>query len=73
VDEVHQWVRLPKLGWVPYRNGMGRHALKLAGKVRSVAVPREGRHWFVSVLCAQEVAEPTTSHAVPVGGDLGVA
>jgi putative transposase len=73
VDEVRQRVKLPKLGWVSYRNGLGRHALKLAGKARSVTVAREGRHWFASILCAQEVAEPATSQALAVGVDLGVA
>ena len=73
VDEAVQRMRLPKLGWVSYRNGKGRHALKLAGKTKSITVSREGKHWFVSVLCKSEVEEPKPIQAPAVGVDLGVA
>lgn len=73
VDETRQRIKLPKLGWVPYRNGKGRHALKLSGAPKSVTVSREGKHWFISVLCESEVAEPRPNLAPGVGVDLGVA
>jgi putative transposase len=73
VDEEAQRVKLPKLGWVPYRNGKERHALKLAGKLKSITVSREGKHWFASVLCEIELADPKPVQAPAVGVDLGVA
>jgi putative transposase len=73
VDERGQRVKLPKLGWVSYRNGKGRHALKLAGKVKSITVSREGKHWFASFLCEMEVPDPQPVQAPAVGVDLGVA
>jgi len=73
VDEAGQRVRLPKLGWVSYCNGKGRHALKLAGKVKSITVSREGKHWFASILCEIERAEPKPVQAPAVSVDLGVA
>ena len=73
VDEVRQRIKLPKLGWVPYRNGKGRHALKLRGTIKSITVSREGKHWFVSVICEAEVAEPIPVLGPAVGIDLGVA
>jgi putative transposase len=73
VDEENQRVKLPKLGWVRYRNGKGRHALKLAGKTKSITVSREGKHWFASVLCEIEMADPKPVQAPAVGVDLGVA
>jgi len=73
VDEARQRMKLPKLGWVAYRNGRGRHALKLAGRAKSVTVSREGGHWFASVLCEVEVADPLPIHGIAVGVDLGVA
>ena len=73
VDEVRQRIKLPKLGWVPYRNGKGRHALKLHGAIKSVTVAREGQHWFASILCEAEVAEPVPVLGPAVGIDLGVA
>jgi putative transposase len=66
-------LKLPKLGWVACRNGQGRHALKLVGKPKSVTVSREGKHWFASVLCEGELAEPLPVQGAPVGVDLGVA
>lgn len=73
VDEVGQRIKLPKLGWVAYRNGRGRHALKLQGRPKSITVSREGRHWYASVLCEAEVPEPMPLRRPPVGLDLGVA
>ena len=73
VDEAGQRVKLPKLGWVSFRNGKGRHALNLAGKAKSITVSREGKHWFISVLCESEVAKPRPIQAPGVGVDLGVA
>ena len=73
VDEAGQRMKLPKLGRVSYRNGKGRHALHLAGKAKSITVSREGKHWFVSVLCEVEVADPKPIQAPAVGVDLGVA
>lgn len=73
VDEESQRVKLPKLGWASYRNGKGRHALKLAGKAKSITVSREGKRWFASVLCEIERADPKPVQAPAVGVDLGVA
>lgn len=73
VDELGQRIKLPKLGWMSYRNGKGRHALRLSGTPKSITVSREGKHWFSSILCEQEVAEPDPIQAEPVGVDLGVA
>ena len=73
VDEGSQRVKLPKLGWMSYRNGKGRHALKLAGKTKSITVSREGKHWFASVLCEIVMADPKPIQAPAVGVDLGVA
>lgn len=73
VDQGGQRLKLPKLGWVSYRNGKGRHALKLAGKTKSITVSREGKHWFASVLCEIEMDEPKPIQAPAVGVDLGVA
>jgi putative transposase len=72
VNEEERWLKLPKLGQVAYRNGKGRHALKLAGRPKSITVTRDGGHWYASVLCEAEVAEPVPVQGPPVGVDLGV-
>ena len=73
VDEGSQRLKLPKLGWVSFCNGKGRHALKLAGNMKSITISREGKHWFASILCAIEAAEPRVIASPAVGVDLGVA
>jgi putative transposase len=73
VDEEGQRMKLPKLGWVPYRNGKGRHALNLAGHLKSITVSREGTHWFASVLCEIEMTDPKPVQGCAIGVDLGVA
>ena len=73
VDESGRRMRLPKLGWITYRNGRGRHALRLEGKPKSITVSREGKHWFASVLCEIEMEEPKPIDGPDVGIDVGVA
>ena len=73
VDETQHQVKLPKIGWVRYRQGRGKSARKLKGEVRSITVSRDGDDWFVSILCKQEVATPPAVHGFAVGADLGVA
>lgn len=73
VDEANYRIKLPKIGWVRYRQGRGKSARKLKGEVRSITVSRDGDHWFSSILCKQEVAAPPAIHGFAVGADLGVA
>jgi putative transposase len=47
--------------------------LKLSGNAKSITVSREGNHWFASVLCEIEVADPKPVQAAAIGVDLGVA
>ncbi|MFC5834316.1 RNA-guided endonuclease InsQ/TnpB family protein [Nonomuraea insulae] len=61
-------VYLPKFGWARFR--MSR---RLGGSVRSATVSRDGRHWFISFLIDDGIAE-REQHASPrwVGVDRGV-
>ncbi|WP_223168081.1 RNA-guided endonuclease InsQ/TnpB family protein [Nonomuraea sp. SYSU D8015] len=67
-----KWGRvfLPKFGWVKFR--MSR---PLGGSVKSATVARDGRHWFISFLVDDGLAE-VSEHARPerhAGVDRGVA
>ena len=73
VDEANHRIKLPKMGWIRYRPGRGKAARRLKGQVRSITVSRDGNHWFASILCKCEVAEPPAVHGFAVGADLGVA
>jgi len=61
-------IKLPKLGWVKFRKSR-----ELVGKMKSATVSRSGKHWYVSILCEQEVAEPVHPSTSAVGIDRGVA
>jgi IS605 OrfB family transposase len=60
------WVKLPKLGWVRFR--LSR---PIEGKVRTVAVSREGNSWNVSFCVEGNFCRPNAGLA-PVALDLGV-
>ncbi|GFG83120.1 hypothetical protein MPRG_63960 [Mycobacterium paragordonae] len=69
LNRRHSRVKLPKLGWVKFRQ-----TRSLDGEtIRSATLSREGQHWYVSLLV--EDAEKPATHAAPrsaVGVDRGV-
>ena len=68
VDSEHGRVKLPKAGWVQYRNSRA-----VEGAPKQVTVARECGHWFVSIQVELEVAAPVHPATTAVGVDLGVA
>jgi len=60
-------VFLPKIGMVRFR--LSR---EVEGSIRSTTVSRRGKHWFVSILTAIEVAEPIHESSTATGIDRGV-
>ncbi|MDQ6952964.1 MAG: RNA-guided endonuclease TnpB family protein [Mariprofundaceae bacterium] len=61
-------MKFPKLGWVKFRKSRD-----LEGKLKSATVSRNGKHWFVSILCEIDVPEPIHTSSSAVGIDRGVA
>jgi len=61
-------IKLPKLGWVKFRKSR-----TLEGKLKSVTVSRNGKHWFASILCEIEVPEPVHASSSAVGIDRGIS
>lgn len=64
LDQVNSRTKLPKLGWVRYRNSRGREVL---GTVKNVTVSLSGGKWFMSIQAEREVQVP-----LPRGGELGI-
>ncbi|ATX79509.1 putative transposase [Mariprofundus aestuarium] len=60
-------IKLPKLGWMKFR--MPR---ELVGTMKSATVSRNGKHWYVSILCEQEIVDPVHASSTAVGIDRGV-
>jgi putative transposase len=62
------WVKLPKLGWVRFRQSRD-----LPGTVRNLTVSREGNHWFVAICVAHAIEDPVPPRGAPIALDLGIA
>lgn len=69
LDQANNRVRLPKIGWVRYRNSR-----RVLGTVVNATLRRVGRKWEVSIGTEREVADPAPRrHVAPVGLDMGIA
>ncbi|MGF6439772.1 RNA-guided endonuclease InsQ/TnpB family protein [Paraburkholderia youngii] len=66
VDCANGRVRLPKLGWLRYRNSRA-----VPGEVRSATVSLHAGKWYVSILTTREV-EASVPHGPAVGIDVGI-
>src|SRR6202171_5590659 len=67
VDRSNGRIKVPKLGWLRYRNSR-----MVLGEVRSATVSLRAGKWYVSVLTKREVERPVP-HGPAVGIDVGVA
>lgn len=61
-------VKLPKIGWIKVRDWR-----PLSGDLRSVSIRKRAGHWYVSIACQREIADPEPSNMPHVGIDRGVA
>ncbi|MDQ7005065.1 MAG: transposase [Ghiorsea sp.] len=61
-------IKLPKLGYIKFRKSRD-----IEGKIKSATVSRNGKHWYVSILCELEVAEPIHPSSSAVGIDRGAS
>ena len=69
IDQENGRIRLPKIGWLRYRNS--RPAL---GEVINAAVSRKNGHWYISVGTERQTEQPATrSLRRRVGVDMGIA
>lgn len=67
VDASDGRVKLPKLGWLRYRNSR-----KVEGVPRNITVSQHGGHWYVSIQVEQMVAEPVHQSTTSIGIDRGI-
>jgi putative transposase len=68
IDQVNSRIKLPKLGWVRYRNS--REAL---GVPRNITLSASGGKWYASIQTVREVEQPVPSATGAVGIDMGIA
>jgi putative transposase len=67
LEQHHDRIFLPKLGWVRYRNSR-----EVLGEVSNVTVRQTGNKWFLSIQTKREVAPPVHPSTSEVGIDVGV-
>lgn len=67
VDSENGRIKVPKLGWIRYRNSRD-----VVGEVRSATVLLRASKWYVSILTAREVEVPVP-HGPAIGIDVGIA
>ena len=66
LDQANSRIKLPKLGWLRYRNSR-----EVPGTVRNVTVSLRGGKWFVSIQTEREVEQPV-AQGDAIGIDMGV-
>jgi putative transposase len=67
LDQVNSRIRLPKIGWVCYRNSRD-----VLGQIKNVTVSESCGKWFVSISTLRDVAVPQHPSTSTIGLDWGV-
>ena len=57
VDQVNSRIKLPKLGWVRYRNSR-----EVLGVPRNITLSASGGKWYASIQTVREVEQPVARH-----------
>lgn len=67
LDQANNRIKLPKLGWIRYRNSR-----EVLGTVKNATVSLSNGKWFISIQTEREV-EPPIPQGSAVGIDMGIA
>ena len=60
-------VYLPKIGWVTYYDSR-----PIEGTIASATVKREGKHWFITIVCHIEIETVAVKPVNIIGIDVGI-
>jgi putative transposase len=67
VDQQNGRIKLPKFGWMRYRNSR-----QIVGDIRNVTISSKCGKWFASIQTQREVAEPVPQATSAIGVDVGI-
>lgn len=67
IDQANSRIKLPKLGWVRYRNSRD-----ILGTAKNITVSQSGGKWFASIQTEREVEQPVPTATSAIGIDMGV-
>lgn len=68
LDQLNCRIKLPKLGWLRYRNSR-----IVQGAPRNVTVSEAAGEWYISIQTRREVEQPIPAATAAVGIDMGIA
>jgi putative transposase len=67
IDQPNSRIKLPKLGWVRYRNSRD-----ILGSPMNITISQSGGKWFASIQTEREVEQPIPMATSAVGIDMGI-
>ncbi|ABM35932.1 RNA-guided endonuclease InsQ/TnpB family protein [Polaromonas naphthalenivorans] len=68
IDQGNSRIKLPKLGWIRYRNSRG-----ILGTAKNITISQSGAKWFASIQTEREVGQPIPAATSAIGIDVGIA
>ena len=68
IDQGNNRIKLPKLGWMRYRNSR-----EILGTAKNITVSQSGGKWFASIQTEREVEQPIPAATSAIGIDMGIA
>ena len=68
IDQLNSRIKLPKLGWIRYRNSRD-----ILGTAKNITVSQSGSKWFASIQTEREVEMPVPMATSAIGIDVGIA
>jgi len=68
VDQTNSRIKLPKLGWIHYRNSRD-----ILGEPKNITVSTKSEKWFFSVQTECDVDQPVHPATSMIGIDVGIA
>lgn len=68
IDQGNSRIKLPKLGWMRYRNSRD-----ILGAAKNITVSQSGGKWYASIQTEREVEQPIPTATSAIGIDMGIA
>ena len=68
VDQANNRLKLPKLGWIRYRNSRD-----VLGQAKNITVSQSGGKWYASIQTERELEQPIPTATSAIGIDMGIA
>ena len=68
IDQANSRIKLPKLGWVRYRNSRD-----VLGQAKNITISQSGGKWYASIQTEREAPQPVPTATTAIGIDVGIA